>query len=103
MRYFFNDVEVSKVKYDELCNGVGEVPVATPRVVAPVVTPKVAKREVTNVVKAKKGTKISQVVEMISANKNADKALTIVNIMNMLDVTKGNATIYYNKAMAILA
>ena len=102
MRYFFNDVEVSKVKYDELVAGVGDVPVAVPRVVAPVVTPKVAKREVTNVVKAKKGTKIAQVVELVAANKNATKASAIADIMNMLGVTKGNASIYYAKAIALV-
>jgi hypothetical protein len=91
---------VSKSKYDELCSGVGEVPVAVPRVVAPVA---VAKREVTNVVKNKKGTKISQVVEMIASNpQRSNKALMIADIMNMLGVSKGNASIYYTKALALV-
>jgi len=99
MKYLFNDVEVTKEKYEALCNGaissesiveVAKVEVAPAR--------KVASRVVTSSGKSK----IEQACEIVA---ELDGKLTRDQIITQLmlslgDITKGNATIYYKKALA---
>ena len=104
MRYFFNDVEVTKTKYDELIAGIGDVPVATPKVVVPVAEPvkaKTKKREVTNVVSGKSGKKIDMARDLYLANPGVGKEAMLAIFMKELGgITRSNASIYYAKVTA---
>ena len=105
MRYFFNDAEVTESEYLELMSrSVPDVPakftVAIPN--TPAVRKVKPKKEVTRVVTGK--SKIDQACEIVSELKSAlTKEQLITHLMLKLgDITKGNATIYYNKALAKL-
>jgi 5,10-methenyltetrahydromethanopterin hydrogenase len=104
MKYFFNDVEVSKDKFDELSAGIGELPSVTPRVTVPVAEPvkvKAKKREVTNVVTVKSGKKIDMARDLYVANPGASKEDILVIFMKELGgITRSNASIYFAKVSA---
>lgn len=102
MQYFFNDVKVSKEKFDDLCAGVGEVPAVTPYVTVPVDEPvKAKRREVTNVVKPSSGKKIDMARELFLANPKADKQTMLTIFMtNLGGISRSNASIYYAKVAA---
>ena len=102
MKYFFNDVEVTKEKYNDLCNGVTTLEPIVQEIKAEV-TP--AKKAVVRKVTTSGKSKIDQAVEIVSELRNSlTKEQIIIQLMLSLgDITKGNATIYYNKAIAKVA
>lgn len=65
---------------------------------------KVTKPEpVTKAPKAKReGTKLSKAVELVKATGKDDKEACLQAIVSTLSVTRGNASIYYSKALALL-
>ena len=102
MKYLFNDVEVTKEKYEALCNGVinaESIVEETKEEVTP--ARKVISRKVTSSGKSK----IDQACEIVTELRNSlTKEQIIIQLMLSLgDITKGNATIYYNKAITKVA
>ena len=99
MKYLFNDVEVTKEKYEALCNGV----ISTESLVQETkeeVTP--ARKVITRKVTTSGKSKIEQACEIVA---ELDGKLTRDQIITQLmlslgDITKGNATIYYKKALS---
>ena len=99
MKYLFNDVEVTKEKYEALCNGV----IGTESLVQETkeeVTP--ARKVITRKVTSSGKSKIEQACEIVA---ELDGKLTRDQIITQLmlslgDITKGNATIYYKKALS---
>ena len=76
-------------------------------IIIPIPTPESRKepprKEPTRVVKsARKGTKLSDVVDLVSKSSNSSKELLISDIMNMLGVTRSNASVYLSKAMKLI-
>ena len=102
MKYLFNDVEVTKEKYNELCSGViNAEPIVqeTKKEIVP------ARKAVVKKVTTSGKSKIEQACEIVSELRNSlTKEQIIIQLMLSLgDITKGNATIYYNKAIAKVA
>jgi len=102
MKYLFNDVEVTKEKYDALCSGViNSEPIV--QEIKEEVNP--AKKVVTKKVNTSGASKIDRACEIVAELRNSlTKEQIIIQLMLSLgDITKGNATIYYNKAIAKVA
>jgi hypothetical protein len=102
MKYLFNDVEVTKEKYEALCNeaaiNFGAISLVQETKVEVTPARKVASRVVTSSGKSK----IEQACEIVA---ELDGKLTRDQIITQLmlslgDISKGNATIYYKKALA---
>ena len=108
-KYFFNDAQVTLEEYNELmARSKVDVPakfhmtkpieLLTEKSVSPV--KKMPKKVVTNVSSGK--SKIEQAIEIVNELKGSltkDQLITQLQL-KLGDITKGNATIYYNKAMA---
>ena len=108
-KYFFNDVQVTEAEYKELMSGskvdvpakfhmTKPVKLLTEKTVSPV--KKMPKKVVTNVSSGK--SKIEQAIEIVNELKGTltkDQLITQLQL-KLGDITKGNATIYYNKAIA---
>ena len=109
-KYFFNDVQVTEAEYRELMSESRvDVPakfhmtspveyITTKTVAKP--TKKMPKKVITNVSSGK--SKIDQAVEIVNELKGTltkDQLITQLQL-KLGDITKGNATIYYNKAIA---
>ena len=102
MKYLFNDVEVTKERYEALCNGVinaESIVEETKEEVTP------AKKVITRKVTSSGKSKIDQACEIVAELRNSlTKEQIIIQLMLSLgDITKGNATIYYNKAITKVA
>jgi len=124
-QFFFNDAEVTEAVYNELLNGVREpeAPSRTFHIVkdidhvepkvktykgGKIVTPKVAKvakAKPITVANANGKSKIDQAIEIVKELKDSLlKEQIITTLMLKLgDITKGNANIYYQKALVRLA
>jgi len=124
-QFFFNDAEVTEEVYNELLNGVREpeAPSRTFHIVkdidhvepkvktykgGKIVTPKIAKiakAKPTTVANANGKSKIDQAIEIVKELKDSLlKEQIITTLMLKLgDITKGNANIYYQKALVRLA
>jgi len=108
-KYFFNDAQVTEAEYKERLSGsTVDVP-AKFQMTKPVETvtekyvkevKKMPKKVVTNVSFGK--SKIEQAIEIVAELKGTlskDQLITQLQL-KLGDITKGNATIYYNKAIA---
>jgi len=110
MKYFVNDVEVTEIEYNRIMREheldvpvkftmQGEIKYNEPKItnqrkVVKVTTP-VAKYT------AGKKSKIDQAIEMVASMKGSSKEQIVATLMiNLGNITKGNATIYYTKALA---
>ena len=107
-KYFFNDAQVTEEEYKELMSGSKvDVPAkfhmtkpiefVTEKTVSSV--KKMPKKVVTNVSSGK--SKIEQAIEIVNELKGSltkDQLITQLQL-KLGDITKGNATIYYNKAI----
>ena len=107
-KYFFNDAQVTEEEYKELMSGSKvDVPAkfhmtkpiefVTGKTVSSV--KKMPKKVVTNVSSGK--SKIEQAIEIVNELKGSltkDQLITQLQL-KLGDITKGNATIYYNKAV----
>jgi len=108
-KYFFNDVQVTEAEYKDLMSGSQPDIPAKFHMTKPVeyITDKSAKtakrmpkKVVTNVSSGK--SKIEQAIEIVNELKGTltkDQLITQLQL-KLGDITKGNATIYYNKAIA---
>ena len=108
-KYFFNDAQVTEDEYKDLMSGSKvDVPAkfhitkpieyVTEKTVSPV--KKMPKKVVTKVSSGK--SKIEQAIEIVNELKDSlakDQLITQLQL-KLGDITKGNATIYYNKAIA---
>ena len=107
-KYFFNDVQVTLEEYNELMAGsrvdvpakfhmTKPIELLTEKVVKEVT--KMPKKVVTNVSSGK--SKIEQAIEIVNELKGSlTKDQLITHLQHKLGyITKGNATIYYNKAI----
>jgi hypothetical protein len=99
MKYLFNDVEVTKEKYEALCNGVINAEYIVEETKEEI-TP--ARKVITRKVTSSGKSKIEQACEIVA---ELDGKLTRDQIITQLmlslgDITKGNATIYYKKALS---
>ena len=108
-KYFFNDAQVTEAEYKELMSGSKvDVPArfhmtkpiefVTEKTVSSV--KKMPKKVVTKVSSGK--SKIEQAIEIVNELKGSltkDQLITQLQL-KLGDITKGNATIYYNKAIA---
>ena len=107
-KYFFNDVQVTEDEYKDLMSGskvdvpakfhmTKPVEVVTEKSVKNV--KKMPKKVVTKVTTGK--SKIEQAIEIVNELKDSlTKEQLITQLQLKLgDITKGNATIYYNKAI----
>ena len=108
-KYFFNDAQVTLDEYNELMAGsrvdvpakfhmTKPVELLTEKAVSQV--KKMPKKVVTNVSSGK--SKIDQAIEIVNELKSSltkDQLITQLQL-KLGDITKGNATIYYNKAIA---
>ena len=71
-------------------------------VIIPISSTNLKRKEPVRVVKAvRQGTKLSDVVRLVSNSPNSSKELLISDIMNMLGVTKSNAQVYLSKALKL--
>ena len=107
-KYFFNDVQVTEAEYKVLMSeSKVDVPakfhmtkpieLLTEKTVSPV--KKMPKKVVTKVSSGK--SKIEQAIEIVNELKGTltkDQLITQLQL-KLGDITKGNATIYYNKAI----
>ena len=107
-KYFFNDAQVTLEEYNELMAGsrvdvpakfhmTKPIELLTEKVVKEVT--KMPKKVVTNVSSGK--SKIEQAIEIVNELKGSltkDQLITHLQL-KLGDITKGNATIYYNKAI----
>jgi hypothetical protein len=107
-KYFFNDAQVTEDEYKDLMSGSKvDVPAkfhitkpieyVTEKTVSPV--KKMPKKVVTKVSSGK--SKIEQAIEIVNELKGSltkDQLITQLQL-KLGDITKGNATIYYNKAI----
>jgi hypothetical protein len=103
-KYFFNDVQVTHEEYKQLMAGSKPDVPAKFVMTKPVeyikdAPKKLPKKVVTKVSTGK--SKIDQAVEIVNELKNTlTKEQLITHLQLKLgDITKGNATIYYNKAI----
>lgn len=108
-KYFFNDVQVTLDEYKELMSGSKPDVPARFHMTKPVeyidksatkTVKKMPKKVVTKVSSGK--SKIDQAVEIVNELKGTltkDQLITQLQL-KLGDITKGNATIYYNKAIA---
>jgi hypothetical protein len=99
MKYLFNDVEVTKEKYEALCNGVinaESIVEETKEEVAP--ARKVITRKVTSSGKSKIE-RACEIVAELDGKLTRDQIITQL-MLSLGDITKGNATIYYKKALS---
>ena len=107
-KYFFNDAQVTLEEYNELMAGskvdvpakfhmTKPIELLTEKVVKEVT--KMPKKVVTNVSSGK--SKIEQAIEIVNELKGSlTKDQLITHLQHKLGyITKGNATIYYNKAI----
>lgn len=107
-KYFFNDAQVTEAEYKELMSGSKVDVPARFHMTKPIeyVTEKsvkevkaMAKKVVTKVSSGK--SKIDQAIEIVNELKGTltkDQLITQLQL-KLGDITKGNATIYYNKAI----
>ena len=107
-KYFFNDAQVTEAEYKELMSGSKVDVPARFHMTKPIeyVTEKsvkeakkMPKKVVTNVSSGK--SKIEQAIEIVNELKGSltkDQLITQLQL-KLGDITKGNATIYYNKAI----
>ena len=107
-KYFFNDAQVTLEEYNELMAGsrvdvpakfhmTKPIELLTEKAVKEVT--KMPKKVVTNVSSGK--SKIEQAIEIVNELKGSltkDQLITQLQL-KLGDITKGNATIYYNKAI----
>jgi hypothetical protein len=107
-KYFFNDAQVTEDEYKDLMSGSKvDVPAkfhitkpieyVTEKTVSPV--KKMPKKVVTKVSSGK--SKIEQAIEIVNELKGSltkDQLITQLQL-KLGDITKGNATIYYNKVI----
>ena len=107
-KYFFNDAQVTLEEYNELMAGsrvdvpakfhmTKPIELLTEKVVKELT--KMPKKVVTNVTSGK--SKIEQAIEIVNELKGSltkDQLITQLQL-KLGDITKGNATIYYNKAI----
>jgi hypothetical protein len=105
MRYFFNDVEVTKEFYlDRMANSTVDVPSKFTTVspiarVSDVAPAKVKQRKPVPV--AKGGSKIDQAMALYKDNPDlSDSQLVTLFMLKLGDITKGNASIYLKKVKA---
>jgi hypothetical protein len=109
-KYFFNDAQVTEAEYKELMSGSRVDVPAKFHMTKPVEyitaktvekpTKKMPKKVVTKVSSGK--SKIDQAVEIVNELKGTltkDQLITQLQL-KLGDITKGNATIYFNKAIA---
>jgi hypothetical protein len=109
-KYFFNDAQVTEAEYKELMSGSRVDVPAKFHMTKPVEyitaktveksTKKMPKKVVTKVSSGK--SKIDQAIEIVNELKGTltkDQLITQLQL-KLGDITKGNATIYYNKAIA---
>lgn len=105
-KYFFNDVQVTLDEYKELMSGSKPDVPARFHMTKPVeyvdtkTVKKMPKKVVTKVSSGK--SKIDQAIEIVNELKGTltkDQLITQLQL-KLGDITKGNATIYYNKAIA---
>jgi hypothetical protein len=108
-KYFFNDAQVTESEYKELMSGSRVDVPAKFHMTSPVeyITEKTVKevkrmpkKVVTKVSSGK--SKIEQAIEIVNELKGSltkDQLITQLQL-KLGDITKGNATIYYNKAIA---
>jgi len=108
-KYFFNDTQVTESEYKDLMSGSKVDVPAKFHMTKPVeyITEKTVregkkmpKKVVTNVSSGK--SKIEQAIEIVNELKGSltkDQLITQLQL-KLGDITKGNATIYYNKAIA---
>ena len=106
-KYFFNDAQVTEAEYKELMAGSKVDVPAKFTMSKPVeyVDPKAPKKKlpkkvVTQVTSGK--SKIDQAIEIVNELKGVltkDQLITQLQL-KLGDITKSNATIYYNKALA---
>ena len=106
-KYFFNDVQVTEAEYKGLMSGSQPDIPAKFHMTKPMeyVDPSAAKKKmpkkvVTRVSSGK--SKIDQAIEIVNELKGTlskDQLITHLQL-KLGDITKGNATIYYNKAIA---
>jgi len=108
-KYFFNDTQVTLDEYNELMAGskvdvparfhmTKPIELLTEKTVKEVT--KMPKKVVTKVSSGK--SKIEQAIEIVNELKGSltkDQLITQLQL-KLGDITKGNATIYYNKAIA---
>jgi hypothetical protein len=108
-KYFFNDAQVTEDEYKDLMSGskvdvparfhmTKPVEYVTEKTVREV--KKMPKKVVTKVSSGK--SKIEQAIEIVNEMKGSltkDQLITQLQL-KLGDITKGNATIYYNKAIA---
>jgi ribosomal protein S24E len=111
MKFFVNDVEVTEIEYNRIMREheldvpvkftmQGEVKYNEPKAAKQRKAVKVTTAPTATYTAGKKS-KIDQAIEMVASMKGSSKERIVATLMvNLGNITKGNATIYYTKALA---